>query len=170
MSSGIKPNGSCRKLKLPQKKSRTIFEQRPQVSPVFNACASRILVVGNYRVVATKPKSAVSFYVNGVACFTFSGMLANIMRYRRRSAVMPGPLPSIVKRQFPEPFPHTRVGGEPVHPKRFVHRLRSGFSLSNRPIKTGTCRDVCDLVAIGGEADVARNSLFGSDRPISDIR
>jgi hypothetical protein len=73
MSSGIKPNGSCRKLKLPQKKSRTIFEQPPQVSTVFNACASRVLVVGNYGVVATKPKSAVTFYVNGVARFTFFG-------------------------------------------------------------------------------------------------
>lgn len=74
MNSGIKPNGSCRKLKLPQKKSRTIFEQRPQVSPVFNACASRVLVVvGNYGVVATKPKSTVTLYVNGVARFTFFG-------------------------------------------------------------------------------------------------
>jgi hypothetical protein len=32
MSSIIRPSGSCRKLKLPQKKSRTIFEQRSQVS------------------------------------------------------------------------------------------------------------------------------------------
>jgi hypothetical protein len=31
------------------------------------------VVVGNYGVVATKPKSTVTLYVNGVARFTFFG-------------------------------------------------------------------------------------------------
>jgi hypothetical protein len=68
-SSGIRPNGSCRKLKVRRRKFPTPFEQRPQVSPVFDACTWRTLVVGNYGAVTTKPKSAVTFYVNGVARF-----------------------------------------------------------------------------------------------------